>query len=413
MNRFSTSMNIKQRGFSMLALLIIIPSMILLAGTAVTVSLGLNTQHQLGLASESAAMYFAKRKAVSGQEATVAQVTGFLNQFSSVGRVTEVVVTPLTNGYRVRATSSVPILMMPDLGDSFTVTNHGAAEIEYRNSSKVDIVLMLDLSSSQTIGLQDTIDDLHRVITSIEGRYEPGNIRMGLMAFSFFPSISDADWRPQSHQGIECVSSTVYVPGLFGGLVASSPDDVVANLFTLPQNLSDIGGHTRPLDTTWLSEGCPDVGSLFPTADLSAVKQRVSSHAEESNSQITIYQHALIYAARMLDEGWSQEWKSDYVDIGERKKAVIAIGDGADGAVYVYEFRNMINAGLCDAIRDNDIELYYLHSGVDYRPNSNIENCVTTENTKPMARVDEVIDTLIGDVDPNGSTQNLTLKLIP
>mgnify|MGYP000648263026 CR=1 FL=1 len=234
MNRFSTSMNIKQRGFSMLALLIIIPSMILLAGTAVTASLGLNMQHQLGLASESAAMYFAKRKAVSGQEATVAQVTGFLNQFSSIGRITDVVVTPLTNGCRVRATSSVPILMMPDLGDSFSVTNHGAAEIDYRNTSKVDIVLMLDLSSSQTIGLQDTIDDLHRVITSIEGRYEPGNIRMGLLAFSFFPSITDADWIPESFQGIECVSSTVYVPGLFGGMVAGSSDDVIANLFTLP-----------------------------------------------------------------------------------------------------------------------------------------------------------------------------------
>ena len=403
----------RQRGFSMVAILIIIPSLLVLAGTAVTVAIGLNIQHQLGTASESAAMYFAKRKVLTGDEATQTQVREFMAQFTSVGNIDNIEIINIANGYRIKANSSVPIFMMPQLGNSFKVSNQGAASVEYNNNSKVDIVLLLDLSPSQILGLQDTIDNLHRIISTISARYEPGNIRIGVMAFSFLPSIVDADWLPQSFSGIECVSSTVFIGGMLGANRPANANKTVDNLFTLPNNLRNIAQKSRPLDTTFLNEGCPDVGSLLPTSDLNKVKQHISSHTQRSNAQVSVYHHALIYGARMLDEGWASAWDTSYVDIGERKKAVIAIGDGADGAIYTTEFSNLINAGMCDEIRDNDVELYFLHYGVDFRENSNIERCVTSENTKAMSDIEEVIDQLIGDVNPSGHPNSLTMKLIP
>lgn len=411
---FNGVINLRQRGFSMMALLIMIPSLLLLTGTAVTVTVGLNTQHQLGLASESAAMYFAKRKALTGKLATVDLVRQFMSQFTFVGKISEVEVIALTNGYRVKATSTLPIFMMPSIGDNFEVSNQGAAEIDINLSEKVDIVLLLDLSSSQNRGLSNTISELHRVVADIEQRYEPGNIRIGIMAFSFLPSIADADWLPESFQGIECVSATVYKPGLFSSTPTRSNEQaVVDNIFTLPNDLLHIDHSARALDTTWLEEGCPDVSSLLPTADLEAVRDKISEHEQPSNVSMTIYHHGLIFAARMLDDDWAQEWDNAQEDIGERTKAIIAIGDGADGGVYRYEFAAMIEAGLCDSIRENNIDLYHLYYGSDYRAGSNIEQCVTQEKSSSLTELDQVIDQLIERVNPNNNQKNVTLKLIP
>ena len=398
----------KQQGVVMLAALLTLPTLLLLGGVAITLTHGMTTHTQLGNAAESAAMFLSQRDA-GDPNRDRQDAYNLVRLFSGVGSLDEsqLTISQENNGYRVTAQASTPYwLLTPRQGESRMTLNHqGAAGVA--SSEQIDIVMVIDLSSSQGADiarLQQTLKDL---TDSLEQRFSSGNIRIGLLPFSFLPSIRDADWLPESHDGIECVSGMAYVPGLFGGSYADS-QQTVTDLFTPPEQLLEISHRTRPQDTTWIVEGCPDIGSLALTEDMSRVKARIDAHQELSNEQVTTYHHSVIFGARMLSQSWGSQWSVDSPYREDAKKVLMIIGDGRDGAVYVYEFANMIRMGLCDAIRDEGIALYGVKYG-DFGANSNIENCIGSDKMSELDNLDQLIDSMLDEAAINADQQKLKL----
>lgn len=400
----------KERGSVVLAMLIVLPVILLLAGVTLTISNSLASQSQLGNASEAAAMYLAKRELLNSAQASNADASHFIRQFSQTNDLNKVTLNKENSGYRVKASASMPYLLLAPSDGKVPVSNQGAAGIA-SSKSKVDIILMLDLSSSQSLSIAGTIGDLNRMISTIERRYEPGTIRLGLMPFSFLPSIDDALWLPESATRLQCITATSVKSGLFGS-IREDIKGTVNDLFLPPSQIQMAKPVARPLDTTWLTEKCPDIGALALTTKLDKVRARINQHKEKSNGGITIYHHALIMSARMLAKSWSGDWDSSSEFEAESEKVIIAIGDGADGGSYAFDFKKLIDLGLCDEIRDENIKLYQLQYGSQVRANSNIERCVGSKNAKPAAEIDELMDIILKDTNRNNNILDNTLRLI-
>ena len=400
----------KQRGVIILATLLALPTLLLLGGVAVTLTHGMTTHTQLGNAAESAAMFLSQRNAGDANRDR-RDAYNLISQFSGVGHLDEaqLTISQENNGYRVAARASTPYwLLAPRQGESqMTLSHEGAAGVA--SSEQIDIVMVIDLSSSQAADIARLQQTLKELTDNLERRFTSGNIRIGLIPFSFYPSIQDADWLPESRDGIECTDSTSYTDGLFGQLRGDA-QQTVDDLFTPPDQLRQITHRPRPKDTTFLDERCPDIGSLALTEEMSRVKARIDAHQEPSNSGITTYHHSVIFGARMLSPSWANQWDANSPYRKDAKKVLMVIGDGKDAGVYMYNFTSLINLGLCDDIRDEGIAMYGVKYG-DFRDGSNIEDCIGSDKMSELDNIDKLIDSMLDESAINADQQKL--KLIP
>jgi len=395
----------RQQGMSLIASLIVIPVILLIGGIAVTLSNTLGAQTHLGDASEAAAMYISKRN-LDNESANLSAATAFINQYSGLSDVTDISISKEVNGYRVKARLDTPHILLPsDNNNVIKVANQGAAGSA--SSQKFDIALVIDLSASQKGSISDLKATLSSVINTLEQRFGVGNVRLSLVPFSNYVSVENADWLPESHNRLQCIDAISFRKGLFNSYIRSDTE-TVDDVFTHYQDLLHISAKPRPLDTTWIEEGCPDIASLPLTEDFSKVIQRINEHEEPSNSGITIYYHSIIMGARMLSHQWAGEWNSETEFREEAHKAILIFGDGKDGGVYVYEFQNMIDQGICDNIRDEGIEIYGIEYG-EFASNSNIQRCIGADKMSPLSEFSELLDLMLLQAGIDENNQQLHL----
>ncbi|PAJ72558.1 hypothetical protein CJF42_20615 [Pseudoalteromonas sp. NBT06-2] len=400
-----------QQGMSLIASLIVIPVLLLIGGIAVTLSNTLGAQTHLGDASEAAAMYISKRN-LDNESENLSAATAFINQYSGLSDVTDISISKEVNGYRVKARLDTPHILVPtDNSNVIKVANQGAAATA--SSQKFDIALVIDLSGSQKGSIGDLKTILSDVIDTLEQRFGIGNVRLSLVPFSNYVSIENADWLPESHNRLQCIDAISFRQGQYDINTGSysyirSDEDTVDDVFTHYQDLLYISTTPRPYDTKWLEEGCPDIASLPLTEDFSKVIQRINEHEEPSNSGITIYYHSIIMGARMLSHQWAGEWNSETEFREDAHKAILIFGDGKDGGVYVYEFKNMIDQGICDNIRDEGIEIYGIEYG-EFASGSNIQRCIGADKMSPLSEFSELLDLMLSQAGIDENNQKLHL----
>ena len=401
----------KQQGSITVAAAVVLPVLVIFIGLALTYSYAMVQQTQLGNASESAAIYLAKRDAKDEQRnlpaalAIVQQFNGLNKaQQSSIGLVHS------NDTYRVNAQLNSEKFGSHKQSDNLKVSNKGTASTKSKPGGQFDIAMVLDLSSSLNSSIPQIKRTLNQVVDEIQTNFGDGNVRLSIVPFTNFVSIEDADWLPASANGIECVTGMSYIPGFFGTQLREDVATTASEVLNIPSELRRINHWSRPLDTTFLDEGCPDIGTVSLTEDMEKIKTRVNRF-QGSNSLFTVYHHAVIYGARMLTERWTHLWDRNAELRPDSNKAMIIIGDGQDGGVYHYDFRNMINYGMCENIKNDGIKIYGLRTG-DYTVGSNMELCIGTfDNMADLTDFSALIDKILTDAGVGNAEQKI--KLVP
>ncbi|SFC74770.1 TadE/TadG family type IV pilus assembly protein [Pseudoalteromonas denitrificans] len=395
----------RQQGISVIAALFVIPVLLLIGGIGVTLSNTLAAQTHLGNASEAAAMYIAKRNLDNNTE-NLSAATAFINQYSGLADVNDVSISKEVNGYRVKSRFDTAYILLPGNNSNvIKVANQGAAGTG--KQLQFDIALVIDLSGSQKSSIETLKNTLSNIIEQLDQRFESGNIRIALVPFSFLVSVEDANWLPESHNRLQCVDAISFKSSINGELV-SSADKTAEDVFTHYQDLLHIRYQPRPEDTTWIEEGCPDIATLPLSEDLSKVSKRIQEHIEPSNVGMTIYYHSIIMGARMLSEQWAGEWNNNTQYRAKANKAIIVFGDGKGGGSYSYDFKAMIEQGICENIRNEGIEIYGIEYG-DFANNSNIESCIGSDKMSPLNNLSTLIDLMLEQAGIDTNNQKLQL----
>ena len=296
MNRTQPIIKRQQQGSITVASAIVLPVLVVFIGLALTYSFALTQQTQLGNASESAAMFLALRDA-DDEARNLPAAQAIVQQFNGLQNVPQsnVQLTHRNSEYRINTQQQARRFSQHKLAENVMVNNTGAASANSKVGGQFDIALVLDLSSSLNGSIPQVKQEISDVVDEIQAKFGDGNVRLALVPFTHFVTIEDAEWLPESQSGLECIDGQSFT----GNTASDHLVDITATaneVFYTPDQLNLINHWNRPKDTTWLEEGCPDVGTVSLTEDLEQIKTRVNRF-QGSNSSMTVYHHAVIYGA--------------------------------------------------------------------------------------------------------------------
>ncbi|WP_420591674.1 TadE/TadG family type IV pilus assembly protein [Bacterioplanoides sp.] len=372
----------RQTGQASIITVLVLPMLATLTLGAVDAGQWLLQRQKLTEFSRVAAMNVAGRIALS-KEKNNAQLIAEANEIASElslayfgDNKTTVVPTNPEQQVVISALRDVDSMFLGAFIESFrTVEVRYQARADYAyEPGALDLTFVVDVSSSMGSSLAsgnsgtkfarlqqtllDLIDDL------------PDSAALAMVPFHEMGgvNINGALWLPESYSQPLCVD----------GRGGNNTDQVLAQLFNAPDNIQVVTEPQRGGD--FLAENCPSQKVIPLTTDHIYLQQQIRQ-MPDANGSSTASLQGFIWGVRTLLESWGGRWNLEDLPRANNKsdKIMVVLSDGADSGSSAFAMRDLVAAGMCDRVREQGIDLWFIGFEVGglfgSGPSNQLRNC--------------------------------------
>ena len=257
------------------------------------------------------------------------------------------------------------------LSDASYVASATASEKAYvsevSDSDPIELVLVLDISSSMFGDIDELKAILNRGLTSLQNQQSQAlsrdHIKVSIIPFSDGVSVHNAPWLSTS--GTFCVEGTSEVDGSF------SASTTVENL--------DVTHAQVPVKTSTPSDWRADCSSTSATLPLTSnMNDAIDAVNKLDTSGGTASYQGFIWGLRQLTPNWQAAWRiGPNRDEDNVERKLVLMTDGADAGTALDD---LINAGLCDRATEFGIDLNFVGFGVQGSRLEQFNRCAGSAN---------------------------------
>lgn len=353
----------RQTGQASIITVLVLPMLATLTLGAVDAGQWLLQRQKLTEFSRVAAMNVAGRIALS-KEKNNAQLIAEANEIASElslayfgDNKTTVIPTNPEQQVVISAQRDVDSMFLGAFIESFrTVEVRYQARADYAyEPGALDLTFVVDVSSSMGSSLAsgnsgtkfarlqqtllDLIDDL------------PDSAALAMVPFHEMGgvNINGALWLPESYSQPLCVD----------GRGGNNTDQILAQLFNAPDNIQMVTEPQRGGD--FLAENCPSQKVIPLTTDHIYLQQQIRQ-MPDANGSSTASLQGFIWGVRTLLESWGGRWNLEDLPRANNKadKIMVVLSDGADSGSSAFAMRDLVAAGMCDRVREQGIDLWFI-----------------------------------------------------
>ena len=372
----------RQTGQASIITVLVLPMLATLTLGAVDAGQWLLQRQKLTEFSRVAAMNVAGRIALS-KEKNNAQLIAEANEIASElslayfgDNKTTVIPTNPEQQVVISAQRDVDSMFLGAFIESFrTVEVRYQARADYAyEPGALDLTFVVDVSSSMGSSLAsgnsgtkfarlqqtllDLIDDL------------PDSAALAMVPFHEMGgvNINGALWLPESYSQPLCVD----------GRGGNNTDQILAQLFNAPDNIQVVTEPQRGGD--FLAENCPSQKVIPLTTDHIYLQQQIRQ-MPDANGSSTASLQGFIWGVRTLLESWGGRWNLEDLPRANNKadKIMVVLSDGADSGSSAFAMRDLVAAGMCDRVREQGIDLWFIGFEVGglfgSGPSNQLRNC--------------------------------------
>ena len=372
----------RQTGQASIITVLVLPMLATLTLGAVDAGQWLLQRQKLTEFSRVAAMNVAGRIALS-KEKNNAQLITEANEIASElslayfgDNKTTVIPTNPEQQVVISAQRDVDSMFLGAFIESFrTVEVRYQARADYAyEPGALDLTFVVDVSSSMGSSLAsgnsgtkfarlqqtllDLIDDL------------PDSAALAMVPFHEMGgvNINGALWLPESYSQPLCVD----------GRGGDNTDQILAQLFNAPDNIQVVTEPQRGGD--FLAENCPSQKVIPLTTDHIYLQQQIRQ-MPDANGSSTASLQGFIWGVRTLLESWGGRWNLEDLPRANSKadKILVVLSDGADSGSGAFAMRDLVAAGMCDRVREQGIDLWFIGFEVGglfgSGPSNQLKNC--------------------------------------
>ncbi|MTH45583.1 TadE/TadG family type IV pilus assembly protein [Intestinirhabdus alba] len=268
--------------------------------------------------------------------------------------------------------------LFPGFGKEVTIGDNGAAR-KYR--SNMDVIFVTDFSGSmnESFGGSTKLAELKRIVLQLSDELFSYNIdnKVGFVPFGWGGKEGDSCDFPFA-------SSTVVPPDILAGGDYSNLEhyvDIAGTIAAIPNKVSDI---QIPLENVNDSTCLKTSGShKVPLTDSPAAINQIASMTANGG---TLVSSGVLLGVPYLASGTAS------------RKVMVIVSDGTDDPETIRLTPNLINAGMCDKIREvittKDSVGKISFIGINYNPTFDWKRCVGEKNFYLPQNIKELEDDL-------------------